>query len=76
MKTIRTRQEMMDLRTKLGVRMDWHEPDEQDVMCRVTAGKFDNAGFDDEKHVVLTQGAETYRINLATLLAWAAGDVS
>lgn len=42
---IRTRQEFMDLAVSLGVRADWHEPDEQGVTARVegTPLNFDNA---------------------------------
>jgi hypothetical protein len=55
-----------------GCRIDMHEPDEQEVTAKVTGRTFDNAGFDHEKHVVLTRGTdhkETFKINLATLIA-------
>ena len=71
--TITTRQQFLDLRSKLGVRMDWHEPDEQGLTAKVVGKTFDNAGFDDEKHVELKQDGNTYRVNLACLLSWASG---
>ena len=65
---LRERHELVQLARELGVRPDWHEPDEQDVTARVegTPLNFDNAmgvghwypGFRDEPaqaelHVVL-----------------------
>lgn len=64
MRTITTRAELVELARELGVRKDWHEPDEQDITA-VPAGdplNFDNAmppghyyGPDNrsELHVVL-----------------------
>lgn len=69
--TIDSKKELVALKNWLGVRDDWHEPDEQDVSCHVEGCEFDNAGFDTEMHVVLHQDGETYRVNLATLLSWA-----
>lgn len=42
---IRTRDELVALAAELGVRPDWHEPDEQEVTARVegTELDFDNA---------------------------------
>jgi hypothetical protein len=68
--------------TTLGVRHDWHEPDEQEVTARVVGDSFDNAGFwpaensyaDDrtELHVIISQhGVDVAAVNLATVLAWA-----
>jgi hypothetical protein len=71
---IQTRQEMYDLRTTLGVRMDWHEPDQQDVDAEVQNGTFDNAHCDEsEAFIRITKNDTEYRINLAILCAWAAG---
>ena len=70
MMTLETKQHLINLAETLGVRSDWHEPDEQGVTAKCVGRKFDNAGFDDEKHIIITQeGGEEYRINLATLLA-------
>lgn len=77
---INSRRELADLAAELGVRPDWHEPDEQDVTARVVGASFDNAGGrlprgDDrgEMHVILSrEGREVAAVNLATLLAWAA----
>lgn len=41
---ITDRAELQDIARKLGVRADWHEPDEQGVTARVTGYQFDNAG--------------------------------
>lgn len=42
---INTRAELIALAAELGMRQDWHEPDEQNVTCRVegTPLNFDNA---------------------------------
>lgn len=72
--TIKTKKELLELKKIFQVRDDWHEPDEQDLTAKCVGNKFDNAGFDDEKHIVLSWGQGTkieYRINLATLLALA-----
>lgn len=45
MRVIHTRQQLIDLARELGVRADWHEPDEQGLTARVDGLKFDNAGF-------------------------------
>lgn len=86
MKKITTRVELLQLKTELGVRDDWHEPDEQDVTAEVRGVSFDNAGFWPaeerpyaapeviEQHVVLYRdGAPVAAVNLATLFAWATG---
>lgn len=66
---------------KLGVRGDWHEPDEQGITIRVQGSSFDNAGFwptgfgesygpHREYHVVIEQdGEDVAAVNLATLFA-------
>ena len=43
--TITYKKQLLDLAKKLGVRDDWHEPDEEDVSAKVFGEKFDNAGF-------------------------------
>jgi hypothetical protein len=63
----------------LGVRKDWHEPDEQEVNAYVVGDHLDNAMGSTTKHnhgelnVVITHYGENFAvINLATLLSWAA----
>jgi hypothetical protein len=81
---INTRKEFLELKDELGMRDDWHEPDETDVDARVLGQSFDNAGFwpqsdsrvipDEilEMHVVFTKdGKDVAAVNLATLCAWA-----
>lgn len=66
----------------VGVRPDWHEPDEQEVTARFFGNSFDNAGpwavehlaytIIEEHHVVLYyKDFPTIAVNLATLFAWA-----
>lgn len=45
MNIITSRAQWMALSKMLGVRPDWHEPDEQYVTARVEGLTFDNAGF-------------------------------
>jgi hypothetical protein len=47
MKRITEQHELVELARELGVRPDWHEPDEQGITARFdgTDGDFDNAGF-------------------------------
>ena len=47
MELIMTRARMMCFAAEHGMRLDWHEPDEQDITARVegTPMDFDNAGF-------------------------------
>lgn len=85
MKRITERSELIDLANELGVRPDWHEPDEQIVTVETAGVSFDNAGFwpDDasrpygsilEHHVtILKDGKPVGVVNLATLFAWATG---
>lgn len=73
---------------QLGVRPDWHEPDEQEVTAHVGGHCFDNAGFWPEsncsKDIVDGKASEMYvelrkaglpiaQVNLATLFAMANG---
>jgi hypothetical protein len=64
MKRINTRKELMELASALGVRSDWHEPDEQDLTTvELRGNNFDNAGFwpehracyDKDKDIVLME---------------------
>lgn len=79
---ITERKELGKLANGLNVRLDWHEPDEQEVTARVEGENFDNAGFwpaenayavdRTELHVIISQhGNDVAAVNLATLLAWA-----
>jgi hypothetical protein len=42
---ISTRDDLVALANELGVRSDWHEPDNQGVTAEVRGASFDNAGF-------------------------------
>jgi hypothetical protein len=44
-KRINSREELKVLARELGVRPDWHEPDEQGVNALVSGHMLDNAGF-------------------------------
>lgn len=44
MKRIETLRELVDLARDLGVRPDWHEPDEVEVTARVTGVQLNNTG--------------------------------
>ena len=44
MERITSRARFVALAGELGVRMDWHEPDEQEVTAKVRGVSFDNAG--------------------------------
>jgi len=79
-KWIETSMELKELKLKLGVRNDWHEPDEQDLTIEMVDGRFDNAfGDESEAHVIITHTDPTYTVddevryavNAANLLAWA-----
>jgi len=64
---------------QLGVRGDWHEPDEQSVTAVVKGKTFDNANLSGgniggEKFVIIKQnGKPVFKINLAMLFAYATG---
>lgn len=83
-KRINSRSELVELAARLGVRADWHEPDEQDVTAETYGMSFDNAGFwadgrsdgkrYEEMYVELRKDGEPVAaVNLATLFAWATG---
>ena len=44
-KRINTQDDLVALANELGVRPDWHEPDERGVSALVDGHGFDNAGF-------------------------------
>jgi hypothetical protein len=84
---IDTRGQLRELAARLGVRKDWHEPDEQKLTAVAHGDDFDNCGFwghwkgelntfgegRQEMWIELRQdGQPVAEINLATLLAWAA----
>lgn len=82
---IRTQAELRRTAEILGVRPDWHEPDEQGVTVQVLGTQFDNAGFWGmeflDEHaadraelfvVLIKDGRPVAEVNLATLFAWAA----
>lgn len=74
MKQILTRKALLELDESLGVRPDWHEPDEQEVTAHVVGAEFDNAGTPGEMTVVLRQNKKVVgEVNLASLFAWATG---
>ena len=62
MKRINTRAELVELANELGVRPDWHEPDEQEVTATTHATThgvaFDNAGFWGKEHRSSYDGTE------------------
>jgi hypothetical protein len=78
-------QELAALAGNLGLRPDWHEPDEHGVTATVHGTDFDNTGFwgtgqipvragtpGEELWVELSQhGEPAAEVNLATLFAWA-----
>ena len=45
MKRIFRRNDLVELARELGVRPDWHEPEEQGLSVVVKGNNFDNAGF-------------------------------
>jgi hypothetical protein len=86
MERIDRARELRDLADRLGVRTDWHEPDEQDVTARIEGENFDNAGawppsevrafghseWTGELCVIISRGGEDVAaVNLASLLAMA-----
>jgi hypothetical protein len=86
---VTTRKQLENIAAVLGVRPDWHEPDEQQVTIQVHGTDFDNAGFwgHDPRGELATygegrqelwielsrDGKPVAEVNLATLLAWATG---
>lgn len=88
-KRINEPRQLRALARQLGVRDNWHEPDEQDVTAIVRGTEFDNAGFwghdakgardahfDGRQEIwveLFKDGQPVAEINLATLLAMACG---
>lgn len=84
---ITSKADLLDVYRELGVRPDWHEPDEQGVTATTHGVSFDNAGFwgkeyrspfdgreFTEQYVILHKDdAPVACVNLATLFAWATG---
>jgi hypothetical protein len=72
-RTVRDPGALAEVAAELGVRSDWHEPDEQEVHAHVTGASFDNTGHATlEMMVILYQeGRAVAQVNLALLLAWA-----
>jgi hypothetical protein len=76
---IENRDALIALQNRLGVRHDWHEPDNNDVSAFVVGDHLDNAmGSRGDAHgervVKITKGDEVVAaVNLATLLAFACG---
>ena len=83
-----SRAQLLNLANELGVRDDWHEPDEQDLKIECRGNNFDNAGFWPERHAVTQDGvpwvlehyillkkdgAPVAAVNIALLFAWATG---
>lgn len=80
---ITTKAQLQALALELGVRENWHEPDEQEVHAEVFGQRFDNAGFWGWHHVasdsmapeayvvLLHYGQPVAEINLATLFSLA-----
>lgn len=86
LRAIHSREEFVALSRELGVRADWHEPDEQEVDVRVYGRSFDNAGFWPqqatrplpgeivERYIIFRKDDKPVAaVNLATLCAWASG---
>lgn len=83
---IQDREDLAFLANELGVRLDWHEPDEQNVTALAFGRSFGNDGFwgeptdayeyhVNEQHVVLYKSEyPVASVNLATLFAWATED--
>ncbi len=77
---VMSRRTLQGVAKDLGVRSDWHEPDEQDVTAElVGGGSFDNAMLPAtdsmEMCVLLRQGGMPVAVvNLASLFAMACGE--
>lgn len=81
---IHKRDDLAFFASEVGARLDWHEPDEQDLTAMMYGTSFDNAGFwgeptyeyyTNEMHVVLyVKHYPVVAVNLATLFGWATED--
>lgn len=86
-KSIESPEDLANLAGDLGVRSDWHEPDEQEVGAWIRGRHLDNAmgstmrdiGEDNssgEYNIVITKAGQPVAVvNLATLLGWGASIV-
>lgn len=65
--------ELAAIADRLGLRLDWHEPDNHGVHALVTGLRFDNAGlYTTEQMVILYRdGLPVAQVALANLFAWA-----
>lgn len=73
---ITSRDSLEDVRQRLGLRLDWHEPDEQGVTAEFEAGEFDNAMVlpgSESGVYLLHEGRRVAYVNLALLFALANG---
>lgn len=81
MERIRTQEQLQSLAERLGVTLEWHEPDNQGVTVRLEGQSFDNAGTwpaqpglnpeATEMYLVISQkGRDMAMVNLANLLSW------
>lgn len=80
LRVIESRADLRAVADGLGVRPDWHEPDERDVNAVVIGDHLDNAMGSTvetnlgELNVILTKDEQPVAVvNLATLLAMGAG---
>lgn len=55
MRKIETKAEFAEFAREIGMKSNWHEPDEQDITARVEGTSFDNAGFWPRPDFVGTQ---------------------
>lgn len=62
MEIITERDQFVEFARKHGLRMNWHEPDEQDITARVAGVAFDNAGFWPAQHGNSTESVELHVI--------------
>lgn len=62
MKRVTTRAELVALAEELGVRPDWHEPDEQNVTVTTHGVDFDNAGFWPAEKILDPHSAHITRV--------------
>lgn len=79
MKNITSRKGFLELKKSLGVRDDWHEPDEQEVTVDMVKGskayRFDNAFCNEREHhiIIMKNNKPVASVNLALLCSWASG---
>jgi len=76
---VKLKKKLQKFTKRFGLREDWHEPDERGVSARIIGHRLDNAFGEDSLGdelivVLLVDGKEQFRINLASLLALACED--